>query len=116
MDVNKIQELPTRTGGVTPLIHFCSAGNLLIIKLLVLIGADCTKLCKNSWFPMLAAAAQGHLDICKWLFKYVGDAKYQINKETSDGVNPLQTSYFACYYGWDKEGKTYRWIKLLDEI
>jgi len=60
---------------------------------------------------MFAAAKQGHVDICKWLFEYGGDAKYQINKETiSEGTTPLQQSYFAWYDGSDKEGKTCRWL------
>ena len=70
---------------------------------------------------MLAAAEQGHLDICKWLFEYGGDAKYQINKEIC-GHSPLTKTYEAwcfssdkeatlsCQYGRDDEGKTCRWL------
>jgi len=114
MDVNKKQNLPTLTFGTcTPLIYFCRTGNLLVIKVLFLIGADCTRLCERQfWFPMLAAAHYGHLDICKWLFKYGGDAKYQINKETSDGCTPLSESYTAWHHGLDKVGKTCRWLLL----
>jgi len=78
-----------------------------------LIGADCTKLCENKiryWFPMLAAAEGGHLDICQWLFEYGGDAKYQINKETNDGDTPLRASYQAWRWGRDNGGKTCRWL------
>jgi len=87
---------------------------LLIIKVLFLIGADCTKLSTNgNWFPMYAAAQRGHLDICKWLFEYGGDAKYQINKETITGrLTPLRQAYIAWVDGRDKEGKTCRWLLL----
>ena len=51
MDVNERQQLTApRTSydwRVTPLIHFCKKGNLLIVRLLFLIGADCTQLCKD---------------------------------------------------------------------
>ena len=110
MDVNKSQK-SRWLNNITPLIFFCSAGKLLIIKLLFLIGANCTKLCKNGyWFPMLAAVQYDHLDICKWLFKYGGDAKYQINKETNLGNTPLRVAYLAWHYGRDNEGKTCRWL------
>jgi len=116
MDVNKKQNLPTLTFGTcTPLIYFCRTGNLLVIKVLFLIGADCTRLCERQfWFPMLAAAHYGHLDICKWLFKYGGDAKYQINKETITGHTPLRLSYNAWHHGHGigKEGKACRWLLL----
>merc|ERR1712238_212148 len=68
----------------SPLTRFCRRGNLLIVKLLFLIGADCTKLYTFD-FPMLAAAHGDHLDICQWLFEYGGNAKDQVNKELSDG-------------------------------
>ena len=123
MDVNKNQELCYCT--VTPLMHFCKFGKLLIVKVLFLIGADCTQLSKNlideenNWFPMITAATYGHLDICKWLFEYGGDAKYQINKEeTITGSTPLSVSYaawldedsVAWLNDWDREGKTCRWL------
>jgi len=110
LDVNNNQDISTLIV-TTPMIHFCSAGNLLIVKLLFLIGADCTQLSVGRfWFPMLAAAARGHLDICKWLFKYGGHAKDQINKETPFGHTPLELSYKEWYGGRDKEGKTCRWL------
>jgi len=109
-DVNKSQKL--RYIETTPLHHFCGIGRLLMIKLLFLIGADCTQLCKDRLqFPMLVAAQLGYLDICKWLFKYGGNAKYQINKETSDGgYPPLGAAYEAWLYGKNNEGKTCRWL------
>ena len=98
-------------GSLTPMILFCWVGNLLVIKVLFLIGANCTQLCINDYrFPMLAAAEEGYLDICKWLFEYGGDAKYQINREATGGRTPLQKSYDAWYQGSDKEGKTCRWL------
>ena len=115
-DINERQTISPFTGTVTPLIYFLRRGNLLIVKLLFLIGADCTKLSNNgnfeNWFPMLTAVAAGHLDICQWLFKYGGDAKYQINKETRYGDTPLRASYVAWKVGWDNEGKTCRWLLL----
>ena len=119
MNVNENQRLPIfdliYSGSVSPLHHFCKFGNLLIVRLLFLIGADCTQLCYD-FFPMLVAAQCTHLDICQWLFEYGGDAKSQINKETSDGENngetPLQQSYKAWQNGWDKEGRTCRWLLL----
>jgi len=79
-----------------------------------LIGADCTKFRTLGTFryrfPMLAAAERGHVDICQWLFKYGGDAKYQINTETSWKVTPLLKSYEEWHYGRDQEGKTCRWL------
>jgi hypothetical protein len=68
---------------------------------------------------MLIAATYGHLDICKWLFEYGGDAKYQINKEEAiTGWTPLSVSYaawvnqdsVAWLNDWDREGKTCRWL------
>ena len=68
---------------------FFGKGNLLIVRLLYMIGDNCTKLSKdNYWFPMLAAADGDRLDICKWLFEYGGDAKYHFNKETNFGITP----------------------------
>ena len=99
MDVNKgqkIDRLPGVTGFigfVTPVIYFCIFGNLRVVRLLFMIGGYCTQvrqcLSENYFFPMLVAAKHGHLDICKWLFEYGGDAKYQINKETIVGATPL---------------------------
>ena len=101
-DVNKYQKIPSFIGiPFTPLIYFCKTGNLMIVRLLFLIGADCTKLCKfGDHFPILAAAENDHLDICKWLFEYGGDAKYQINKKSSGGNTPL----------WKSKGNTSRWL------
>eukprot|EP00751_Fragilariopsis_kerguelensis_P030916 CAMPEP_0170926144 /NCGR_PEP_ID=MMETSP0735-20130129/12702_1 /TAXON_ID=186038 /ORGANISM="Fragilariopsis kerguelensis, Strain L26-C5" /LENGTH=66 /DNA_ID=CAMNT_0011326355 /DNA_START=91 /DNA_END=288 /DNA_ORIENTATION=+ len=59
---------------------------------------------------MYVAAAGCHLYLCKWLVEYGGDAKYQINKETRDGRTPLEASYGAWHCGFDKEGKTSRWL------
>ena len=59
---------------------------------------------------MYATAAHGHFDICKWLFEYGGDAKFQINKETHFGDTPLRKSYEGWCYGGDNEGKTCRWL------
>ena len=109
-DVNKSQVV-SRFYEVTPLIHFCWTGNLLIVKLLFLIGADSTKLNEYRYrFPMYAAAVEGHLDICQWLFEYGGDAKYQINKESNLGHTPLEQSYTAWIFGKEREGKTCRWL------
>ena len=95
----------------TPLIHFCFTGNLLLTKILFLISADCTELSEDFyWFPMLAAAQGRHLDICKWLFVFGGDAKYQINKETSCGDTPLRRSYSEWLGGTDNDGKTCCWL------
>jgi len=115
MDVHQKQKL-RREDGVnwefTPLHHFCWTGNLVFVRFLVLIGADCTELDKFGWYPMLVAANKGHLDICKWLFEYGGGAKDQINKEASHGVTPLGLSYLAWHHGYriDKEGKICRWL------
>jgi len=114
-DVNKIQKaLPHPPFQVDPLTHFCVDGNLLIVRVLFLIGADCSILRNDGpyRFPMLAAAHQGHLDICKWLFEYGGDAKYQINTIAYHGWNPLGLSYTSWADGEDKDGKTCRWLLL----
>ena len=110
MDVNQIQNLPTHpqhNWEVTPMIHFCWTGNLRIVKVLCLIGANCTQLCKLGYhFPMLSAAQHGHLDICKWLFEYGGDAKDHINKEAKgSGFTPLSIS---CVN--EGQNETGRWL------
>ena len=121
MDVNKFQKLYDWTGRArtgSPLFHFQRLGNLLVIKVLLSIGADWFQK-HGCHFPMLIAATYGHLDICKWLFEYGSDAKYQINKEDyCTGDTPLSVSYGAWLNkdsaawptGWDREGKTCRWL------
>ena len=42
LDVNKWQKLPPLFGAITPLVHCCWTGNLRIVKVSFLIGADCT--------------------------------------------------------------------------
>jgi len=114
-DVNTIQQaLPHPPFQVDPLTHFCILGNLLIVRVLFLIGADCSQLRNRGpyRFPMLAAAHCDHLDICKWLFEYGGDAKYQINTEDVFGDTPLRMSYTTWDDGEDKDVKTSRWLLL----
>ena len=49
MDVNESQKLtaPTYHLEVPSLLHFCKTGNLMIIKVLFLSGANCTQLYKK---------------------------------------------------------------------
>ena len=59
----------------------------------------------------MAAAAQGHLDICQWLFEYGGDAaKDQINQERRLLTTPLREAYLAWSDGRDQEGTACRWF------
>merc|ERR1719491_1732520 len=54
----------------TPMIYCIWQGNLPACKLLLSMGSDCTTTSNGGgFFPMMAAADIGHLNICKWLYE-----------------------------------------------
>ena len=70
---------------VTPMIYFCSVGDLKMCRYLYVRGgrALCTrgnlsKAGEFQWetqlYPMLVAAYFGHLEVCRWLYEHGGKA------------------------------------------
>lgn len=57
---------------MTPLIYFCTVGNLSMCQWLVLRhNADLLQSSSEGYHsPMLSASQNGHLHICQWLFKF----------------------------------------------
>ena len=85
------------TWSVTPMIYFCSTGNLPMCQYLFFrLGADCRQTDGCLCFPMLIAAAYGHLEIVRWLSQ-VGGAREDIRKVTKAGNSPLGE---ALRYGY----------------
>ena len=54
---------------VTPLIYFADKGDPKMCRYLISRGASTTKRSEQGLFPMYEAAYEGHLDICKVLYK-----------------------------------------------
>ena len=80
--------------GWTPMIRFCCLGDLALCRYLAFRGADCHKTdsSKYTWFPMYAAAKNGHGEICNWLY-HDGGAKDDIRKQVSPGYSPLRVTF-----------------------
>ena len=91
----------------TPLIWFCSVGDIEMVRYLLKNGAIGTKENGNgSWFPMLAAAASCHLEICKLLYEH-GGAKCDVGKRNTFGDTPVKK---AMEVDWVQE--TSKWLIL----
>ena len=84
--------------GWTPLIRFCCLGDLDMCRYLAFRGADCRKTDSSeyAWFPMYAAAANGHGEICNWLY-HDGGAKDDIRKQVPSGYSPLRVAFELGY-------------------
>ena len=74
---------------VTPIIHFVLLGDLEMCRYLASRGASTTKT-PCFWRPMHAAAKEGHLEVCKFLF--VNGASHHIWKELSYGWTPFRVA------------------------
>ena len=95
-DLNK-KKKQVRPGRIpwrlTPMNYFCAKGNLPMVRYLVFRrGAACRKTTEIGWFPMIAAAANGHLDIVQFLAQ-VGGAHEDIRNVTKAGTSPLRIAF-----------------------
>lgn len=84
-DVNKKD-----SEGWTPIQHYCCRGNLKMCRYLFSRGANCRNLNIYGWFPMFAAAANGHLKIVQWLYHVVGAHEDIRRIVTRSGFSPLR--------------------------
>ena len=75
--------------GLTPLTFFCCEGNFKMVQYLLSRGADCRKADSDGWFPLLWAAAYGHLEIVRFLSHDCGTPD-DIRRVTSEGYSPLR--------------------------
>ena len=91
-DVNKFDKK-----GRTPMMYFCSKGNLTMVRYLVNRDADCRKLDRLGGFPMFAAAVGGHLETMKFLSHECG-AHEDIRRVTKHGFTPLRIALFKDRY------------------
>jgi len=70
----------------TPMEYFARIGDLPMCRFLLSEGAATTSEYEY-WFPMLAAARGGHLNVCKWLCQF--DAREDMHAINSFGHTPL---------------------------
>ena len=79
--------------GWTPMNYFSMAGNVKkMIRYLIAHGADCRKADAQGRFPLLWAAAEGHLELVKLLSRD-GGAHEDIRRQTNFGTSPLRIAF-----------------------
>ena len=76
----------------TPMEYFCRVGDLPMCRFLLSKGVATTGGREDDdeyeyWFPMLAAARGGHLDVCKWLCQF--GARADLGGVNELGQTPL---------------------------
>ena len=94
------------SAGITAMGYFAKKGDLPMMRWLYVNGADTRDEDVANYFPMLAAARRGRMDICKWLFQHgaAGDIK---RRALPTGETPLSAIF-------DESGKRElsRWLIL----
>ena len=86
------------TWSTTPLIHFCSQGNLTMVRYLVVDrGADGRQTDRYGWFPLYVAAMYGHLEVITWL-SHRGGAHEDIRNVTRSGTSPLRIALHRGHF------------------
>ena len=78
-------------GDVSPMAYFAALGDLPMMRWLYVNGADTRDDDVIYWFPMYCAAANGHLDVCKWLFNH--SAAADIKGRSRATLPPLRASF-----------------------
>ena len=79
--------------GWTPMNYFSMTGNVKkMIRYLIAHGADCRKADAQGRFPLLWAAAEGHLEMVKLLSRD-GGAHEDIRRQTNFGTSPLRIAF-----------------------
>jgi hypothetical protein len=91
---------------LTPMTNFVIKGDLKMCRYLFVNGAKCTRTTNatGSNFPLLMAAKEGRIDICKWL--YMHGAKEDIQKlHPMGGGTPLRSTIptIRCFYAYTRE-------------
>jgi len=104
-DLNK-----RRWNGWIPMNYFSISGNVMMIRYLVAHGADWRKVDSNGYFPMLAAAAGGHLEIMQ-LLSHCGGAHEDIRK-VINGKSPL----FVALDRWHLNFNVVYWLILIGAL
>lgn len=80
IDINAIGD-----SGMTPLHQAVIEGNLAVVSLLILHGAEVNKQDADSWTPLHAACSEGYVEIAKLLLERGADK----NIVTGDSERPL---------------------------
>ncbi|XP_074662229.1 protein phosphatase 1 regulatory subunit 27-like [Tubulanus polymorphus] len=80
LDISAIND-----AGLTPLHQAVLDDNMLAVRLLVGHGADVNKQDEDTWSPLHAACAEGHIEIAKYLLK-MGASKDSV---TDEGERPI---------------------------
>ena len=80
---------------VTPMGYFAKKGDLPMMRWLYVNGADTRDEVIARWFPMISAAQDGHLNVCKWLFDHgaARDIKRRVDGGPGDGLTPLSVNF-----------------------
>lgn len=92
---------------VSPMIHFCAAGDLKMVRYLVSRGVSPTQRINNDEdFPMCAAAREGQVGVCKWLRDH--GAREDVAATASDGDTPFQSAMDPSQGGLCSE--TAKWL------
>ena len=91
---------------ITPLTYFAHIGDAKMCRYLLSRGASATKGSDSDWdyFPMMAAARGGHLDICRLL--YANGAQNDVRRTNGHGW----TSFARAVM--EKRDETVRWLVL----
>jgi hypothetical protein len=98
-DVKSIDEDDEDTldsNAITPMSYFASIGDLRMMRWLYINGADTRDEDVAFWFPMLNAADNGHIEVCKWLFDH-GAAK-DVKRRTRWNETPLSAAFGVSDY------------------
>ena len=79
MKTMKRKSGPDVIDNMTPLIHFCSKGDMKMVRYLYYCkGASMTEPSpKGYFFPLFMASMEGNLELCKWLYEHGAEKDIQ---------------------------------------
>ena len=97
---------------MTPMIHFCLHGDLKMCRFLLSKGASTTESTHDfMWFPIVAAASEGHIDVLEWLCNH--GAKQDIQKlDDGDRTTLKYIAQNNHALEEDKRRATLKWLIL----
>lgn len=109
-----LRPLPQPTPGITvlytPMAHFCAKGDLGMCQYLIARGVDCTERSGfHGTFPMHEAAMNGHLDLCKWMYKH-GGAREDIRGTLGSGSSASLIAKLLRKPQDDRTVETWKWF------
>jgi hypothetical protein len=96
---------------VKPMSYFASRGDLPMMRWLYVNGADTRDVDVELWFPMRAAALDGQMEACKWLFDH-GAAKDLKRRAREDCYIQNARSPLCATFAFNFHRDLYRWLIL----